>query len=173
MPNMTGGKNYKKTKHSSEKAKFIEAEEGQLYARVIQILGNRNTLAYCNDNVVRLCHIRGSIRKDTWINIGDIVLISTRDFLQDKKDKYEKGDILSKYDRELYSKLKKDVNINPKLFSNLETASIDQLNRIKELKVDRSLLNQNDLEDNDDLFEDAEEQPEDNAESDDVDIDNI
>ena len=172
---MTGGKNYKKTKHSSEKAKFIEADDGQLYARVIQILGNRNTLAYCNDNVVRLCHIRGSIRKDTWINIGDIVLISVRDFLQDKKDKYEKGDILSKYDRELYSKLKKDVNINPKLFSNLETADINQLKRIKELKVDRSLLNQNDLEDTDDLFEDAEEETGDNAddEGDDVDIDNI
>ena len=163
MPNKTGGKNYKKTKHNSEKPIFIEAEEGQLYARILRILGNRNTLAYCNDNVVRLCHIRGSIRKDTWINIGDIVLVSIRDFLKDKKDTYEKGDILCKYDSDVYSKLKKDERMNPKLFSNIETADLEQLKRIKELKT--NIIEEND----DDIFEHTEEQEDD----DDVDIDNV
>jgi translation initiation factor 1A len=168
MPNLTGGKNYKKTKHSSEKAKFIEAEDDQQYGRVIQVLGNRNTLVYCNDNVVRLCHIRGSIRKDMWINVGDIVLISLRDFLHDKTDKYEKGDILTKYDRELYSKLKKDERINPKLFFTLETSDLNQLKRIKEVKMDKTVLNMNSVEDNDDIFEHTEEN--DNS---DVDIDAV
>jgi translation initiation factor 1A len=97
MPNLTGGKNYKKTKHSSEKPKYVEKSDDQLFGRVLQILGNRNTLVFCNDNEIRLCHIRGSIRKDMWINIGDIVLISIRE-LNDKSEKYQKGDILHKYE---------------------------------------------------------------------------
>jgi len=163
MPNFTGGKNYKKSKHASEVPVFVEPEEGQLYGRVLQVLGNRNTLVYCNDNVVRLCHIRGSIRKDMWISVGDIVLTSTRDFLRDVKDKYEKGDILHKYDREDFSRLKKDITINPKIFSTLETADLNQLKRIKELKVDKNIFNN----DNDDIFDDAKESDED------VDVDNI
>jgi translation initiation factor 1A len=163
MPNFTGGKNYKKSKHASEAPTFVEPEEDQLYGRVLQVLGNRNTLVYCNDNVVRLCHIRGSIRKDMWISVGDIVLTSTRDFLRDIKDKYEKGDILHKYDREDFSRLKKDSTINAKLFSTLETADLNQLKRIKELKVDKNIFNT----DNDDIFDDAKES------DDDVDIDNI
>ena len=153
MPNYTGGKNYKKSKHSSEGPTFVEAADDQMYGRVIQVLGNRNTLVYCNDNIVRLCHIRGSIRKDMWIGVGDIVLVSARDFLRDVKDKYEKGDILYKYDRDHYSKLKKDDRINVKLFSNLETADVAQLNRIKEMKVDKNIFS---IEgETDDIFDDA------------------
>jgi translation initiation factor 1A len=154
MPNYTGGKNYKKSKHSSEGPTFVEATEDQMYGRVIQVLGNRNTLVYCNDNVVRLCHIRGSIRKDMWIGVGDIVLVSARDFLRDVKDKYEKGDILYKYDRDHYSKLKKDDRINVKLFSNLETADVAQLKRIKEMKVDKNIFSVE--EETDDIFDDTE-----------------
>jgi len=154
MPNYTGGKNYKKSKHSSEGPTFVEAAEDQMYGRVIQVLGNRNTLVYCNDNVVRLCHIRGSIRKDMWIGVGDIVLVSARDFLRDVKDKYEKGDILYKYDRDHYSKLKKDDRINVKLFSNLETADVAQLKRIKEMKVDKNIFSVE--EETDDIFDDTE-----------------
>jgi len=167
MPNFTGGKNYKKSKHSSETPVFVEAAEDQMYGRVLRILGNRNTLAYCNDNIVRLCHIRGSIRKDMWIGIGDIVLISIREFIRDIKDKYDKGDILYKYDREHYSKLKKDDRINPKLFSPLENADLAQLNRIKELKVDNSVFNIEE-DNNDDIFDDTR-----HSDEEDVDIDNI
>jgi hypothetical protein len=52
MPNKTGGKNYKKTKHSSEVKQFVERQDDQLYARVLQILGNRNVLSYCNDKLL-------------------------------------------------------------------------------------------------------------------------
>jgi len=38
-----------------------------------------------------MCHIRGKMRKKVWVNQGDIVLVSLRDF-QD-----EKGDIIIKY----------------------------------------------------------------------------
>ena len=134
--NLIGGKNYKKTKHGSEKPAYQVKEDDQLWGRIYRILGGKNTLVYCNDNEIRLCHIRGSIRKDNWISVGDIVLISIRDFNESKeKDKYEKGDILYKYDRDYHSKLRKEPNINPKLFLNLETATDDVLKQMKQNKV--------------------------------------
>jgi len=134
--NLIGGKNYKKTKHCNEKPAYQVKEDDQLWGRIYRILGGKNTLVYCNDNEIRLCHIRGSIRKDNWISVGDIVLISIRDLndLKDK-DKYEKGDILYKYDRDYHSKLRKEPNINPKLFLNIETATDDVLKLMKQNKV--------------------------------------
>ena len=81
-------------------------------------------LVYSNDNKIRLCHICGAMKKFTWLNAGDLVLISLRDF--EKKPEagskeYEKGDILAKYDSEHLGKLKKLPDINQKLFMTLET----------------------------------------------------
>jgi initiation factor 1A len=147
--NLIGGKNYKKTKHASEKTPYQVREEDQLWGRIYRVLGGRNNLVYCNDNKIRLCHIRGSIRKDTWISVGDIVLISIRDFRNDeekdciieKKDKYEKGDILCKYERDYYSKLRKEPDFNQKLFLNIETATEDVLKRVQQNKL---MTNEND-----------------------------
>jgi len=81
-------------------------------------------LVYCNDNKVRLCHICGAMKKFSWLAVGDLVLVSLRDF--EKKPEagskeYEKGDILAKYDQDHIGKLKKMPDINPKLFMQLET----------------------------------------------------
>jgi translation initiation factor 1A len=125
MPNRTGGKNYKKSKQTGSIVKpFIEKQPDQMYARILRNLGGRNMLVYCNDNKIRLCHICGAMKKFTWLNPGDIVLISLRDF--EKKPEpgskeYEKGDILAKYDTEHLGKLKKQPDINQKLFMTLET----------------------------------------------------
>ena len=90
MPNQKGGKNYKKSKHSSntETPVLIDRADDQMYARIIRNLGNRNMLTFCNDNRIRLCHIRGSMRKRVWLAIGDLVLISIREF---EKDTSESG----------------------------------------------------------------------------------
>ena len=174
--NLIGGKNYKKTKHVSEKTPDQVREEDQLWGRIYRVLGGRNTLVYCNDNKIRLCHIRGSIRKDNWISVGDIVLISIRDFrnieekdcIIEKKDKYEKGDILCKYDRDYYSKLRKEQGFNEKLFLNLETASDDVLKQFKQNKL---MTNQNDEGFDFDGGDAIEE--EDDEDEDDVDVDAI
>lgn len=146
MPNTTGGKNYKKSKHSSGSfaPAFIERQPDQLYARITKVLGSLNLLAYCNDNKTRICHIRGSMRKKVWINIGDIVLISVRDFekdLQQSGKEYERADVVAKYDNEHLSKLKKMPDINQKLFLQLETADGTQLKEIgkRDDKVEQSL----------------------------------
>lgn len=118
MPNKTGGKNYKKSKHGGddENSIFIERQEDQQYGRVVKVLGNGNMLVYCNDNKERICHIRGAIRKRVWINLGDLVLVSLRD-LGDA----DKGDILTKYEPKFFSKIKKLDGVNPVLFNNLES----------------------------------------------------
>ena len=55
------------------------------------MLGNGRLEAACFDGSKRLAHIRGKLRKKVWINQGDIILLSLRDY-QD-----EKGDVIMKY----------------------------------------------------------------------------
>jgi hypothetical protein len=64
------------------------------------------------------------MRKKVWINLGDIVLISAREFEKDLSESgktYEKGDVVAKFDPEHMSKLRKMPDINKKLFLQLET----------------------------------------------------
>lgn len=76
------------------------------------MLGNGRIQAQCFDGQRRLAHIRGKLRKKVWINQGDIILLSLRDY-QD-----EKGDVLMKYSadeaRNLknYGELPNDAKIN-------------------------------------------------------------
>jgi translation initiation factor 1A len=126
MPNRTGGKNYKKSKQTGSIVKpFIDKLPDQMYARVLRNLGGRNMIVYCNDNKIRLCHICGAMKKFAWLAVGDLVLISLREFEKKpepgSRDRYEKGDIIAKYDSEHLGKLKKLPDINQKLFMQLET----------------------------------------------------
>merc|ERR1712107_483794 len=66
----------------------------------MRMLGNGRCEVQCFDQVKRLCHIRGKMRKKVWVNQGDIVLVSLRSF-QD-----EKGDIINKYTPEEARNLK-------------------------------------------------------------------
>lgn len=125
MPNFTGGKKYKSSKHGEGGAEFHEIGEGQTVARVIKNLGNRNLMVYCNDNEERMAHIRGGLRKkEARIEVGDLVLISLRGdgmrVLGDDADAKNRGDILAKYEREVHSILKKTAGVNRKLFTPLE-----------------------------------------------------
>ena len=135
MPNRKGGKNYKKMKHSQDVAPELhEIGPGQQIGRVLRLLGNRRLSIYCNDNVERICRIRGKLQKRVWINTGDIVLVGMRDYSNPDSDdsddgthkKFEfkssdRGDVLAKYDPGVYSKLRKIEGINYHLFNNLET----------------------------------------------------
>ncbi|KAK9716331.1 hypothetical protein RND81_06G226000 [Saponaria officinalis] len=88
-----GGKNRKRGKNEAddEKRELVFKEDGQEYAQVLRMLGNGRCEAQCIDNVKRLCHIRGKMHKKVWIAAGDIILVSLRDY-QD-----EKADIILKY----------------------------------------------------------------------------
>lgn len=67
---------------------------------MIKMLGNGRIEAMCFDGEKRLGHIRGKMRKKVWINQGDIVLLSLRDF-QDNK-----ADVIQKYSSDEARKLK-------------------------------------------------------------------
>lgn len=91
-----GGKNFKKYKQKidDQKRQLEFKTEGQEYAIVTKILGNCRCECQCNDGRNRLCHIRGSMAKRVWICVGDTILISLRDFQDDK------ADIIHKYSHE-------------------------------------------------------------------------
>lgn len=126
-PNIKGGKQYKKKAKSAGEgtnAIMIERQPGQQIARVIKVLGNRFMSCYCNDNKLRTCHVRGKMRGRDFVEKGDIVLVSLREFeagaSTEELTKELTGDILAKYPYETISSLKKESGINPKLFMQLE-----------------------------------------------------
>ena len=43
-------------------------------------------LVKCTDGVTRLCRIRGTMKRRTWISEGDIVLVAPWDFDNQKAD---------------------------------------------------------------------------------------
>jgi initiation factor 1A len=95
---LQGGKNRRrgKNENDNEKRELVFKEEGQEYAQVVKMLGNGRLEAQCFDGARRLAHIRGKLRKKVWINQGDIILLSLRDY-QD-----EKGDVIMKYSGALF-----------------------------------------------------------------------
>ena len=126
MPNLKGGKNYKKAKGGGDDGPaFVERQADQLYGRVIKNLGNCNMIVYCGDNRRRFCHIRGAIRKRLWMNPGDVVLVSVRDFEKVEAGEMERGDIITKYDTRHYGKLKKMPDFNQRLLCELEKVNFD------------------------------------------------
>lgn len=124
-PNKIGGKNYKKGKHGDDEPILYEKLDGQMYGRVLRLLGGCNALVYCNDNHERLCHIRGNMRKKVWLAPGDIVLISTRDLSKLGDSNTMRGDICAKYDSKVIERLRyKDRTINERLFTNIEKTEV-------------------------------------------------
>jgi translation initiation factor 1A len=119
MPSNTkGGKGYKKKKKqaNTDEPIFIDRQMGQMPARAIRLLGNRNVLCYSNDNVLRLCHICGKMKGRVFVDMGDIVLLSLRDFGEGTT----RGDIVGKFPAEQHSSLRKEKGINPNLFLKLD-----------------------------------------------------
>jgi len=82
-----GGKNRRRGKNDSGfKRELTLRDEGQEYAQIVKMLGSGRVECMCFDGEERLGHIRGKMRKKVWINQGDIVLVSIREFQPDKCD---------------------------------------------------------------------------------------
>lgn len=87
-----GGKNRRRGKSGeSTKRELVFKEFGQEYGQITKMLGHGHLEVQCFDGVKRIGHIRGKMRKRVWMNVGDIILISAREFQDDR------GDILMKY----------------------------------------------------------------------------
>lgn len=81
----------------------VEEPGASLYGRVTSMLGNGRMRVSCSDGSERLARIRGNMRRRDYIRAGDMVLVSLREFQQDKVDvvfKYSSAEAaqLQKYD---------------------------------------------------------------------------
>lgn len=120
-----GGKKHKRGKanHNNDSKRDIELKDSfQEYALVLKMLGNCRCQLKCGDGVIRLGHIRGKMRKKIWVNAGNLILASLRDY-QDAK-----CDIIVKYNKTEISQLKSYGEI-PQLFDRcVDDGSVDQDN---------------------------------------------
>ena len=67
-------------------------EEGELFGRVLKMLGGENVMVKCTDGITRRGRIRGKLKRRVWIRDNDIVIIAPWDF----KDS-EMGDIVWRF----------------------------------------------------------------------------
>jgi translation initiation factor IF-1 len=120
----------------------VVAEEGELYASVVKILGGSICAVLGMDNVERHCHIRGKFRgghrRDNMLKAGTLVLVGDWGFTSSKAGKAPECDLLEVYSDIEKERLKKSVtNVNWS-FANVadSSKSTDEFN----------------LDDDDDLF---------------------
>jgi len=132
MPNIRGGKSYKKSKGKTkfgedEEIAYLEIAKDQMVGRVLRLLGNLNATVYCQDNKQRLCKICRSIKKSVRFDVGDVVLVSLRDCEVSKSDldkgiRGSRGDILDRFHPKQFKELKED-GVNPAIFLTLDSVS--------------------------------------------------
>jgi translation initiation factor 1A len=89
MPkNTKGGSKAKKTKNFVEQERELEFKDSdQEYAKIVKAFGSNRYEAQCMDGKTRLAHARGNLKKKkVFVKVGDIVIVSLRDFCEDKCD---------------------------------------------------------------------------------------
>lgn len=107
-----GGKKFRKSKNNpslTEKRQLEFKEEQQEYALVTKMLGNGRCECKCYDGRTRLGVIRGSMSKRVWISVGDTILVSLREYQDDK------ADIIHKYTNEEAATLREYGELGPGL----------------------------------------------------------
>ena len=116
-----GGKKHRRGKNTTQEPKIDLPDEFQFFGYVTKILGNRQVnLDYyvpihCKktNKIIdwtknsKIGSIRGKMRKRVFVNLGDIVLVTERDFDASKVD------IIEKYQPSQLSYLKSYVDIPP------------------------------------------------------------
>lgn len=120
-----GGKKFRSGKKGSDapSARKLEfKEDGQEYAKVTKILGNRRIMTHTNDGKNVMCIIPGKFKKRVWINVDDIILITVRSYQDDKSD------VIYKYLTSEVKQLIKMNEIDESLVGDLST--IDERNEI-------------------------------------------
>jgi translation initiation factor 1A len=110
-----GGKKKKRGARSSSnfKREVIFKEDMQEYGVVDKVLGDMRVLVLCSDSTTKICHIRGKFKRRVWINVGDTVLISLREFEDGK------ADVIHKYTPEESEILKFQGEFDPSKYKNL------------------------------------------------------
>ncbi len=82
----------KKVISEEELKDLIIPSQGQILGIVEKFLGDDKLYVRCDDGYLRLCRIRGKIKRRIWIKEGDLVLVEPWEF-----QKETRGTILWRY----------------------------------------------------------------------------
>ena len=109
MPKKKGKKNTKNKDEVVKKELIIKGDLEE-YGKVEKMLGNRRLSISLVDGSKKLCIIPGRFKRGKggmWINVGDIILVSTREYQQ------ARSDMIHKYNQQEVTKLLKAGYIPP------------------------------------------------------------
>ena len=124
--NQKGGKKHKRNKNQNFEAKELrkaDPKEGQVYAKITKCKGNCRFDVHCTDGKERMAIMCGAMKKRKFVNMGDIVLVSLRDFQDDVCD------IIDSYDENQAKRLK-DMKELP------EAMKLEEDNQFDDVDVD-------------------------------------
>jgi translation initiation factor 1A len=76
----------RKVLSESNLKELVLPQQGELLGRVNKISSGDHVLVKCTDGKVRLCRIRGKMKRRVWIREHDIVLVAPWDFDDDRAD---------------------------------------------------------------------------------------
>jgi len=82
----------RQVKNESELKEIRLPVEGELFGRVLKMLGGENVVVKCSDGFTRRGRIRGKLKRRIWIRDNDIVIIAPWDFKET-----ERGDIVWRF----------------------------------------------------------------------------
>jgi translation initiation factor 1A len=103
----------KKSKHRNtadrSNEEIVFKEKDQYYAQVTKNLGSGRFDITCDDGIQRIGKLRGNMRKSQWVTVGNVVLVSLRDFGDSSSNK---ADILLKYSDAAVKQLKRYGELN-------------------------------------------------------------
>lgn len=120
MPKNTGKKkNTKNVNLVGVKRVLIYKENMEEYAQMTKMLGDRRIIVMLPDKSESMAIIPGKFKKRCWIKVGDVLIISKRDYQDNKLD------VLYKYSDEETRTLAKEREI-PEFF--LEASIPDKIN---------------------------------------------
>ena len=111
MPNLKGGKKYKRQKKTTDGPKRqirFKKEDAEIYGVVIKALGSCRFRVHCCDGKERLGQLRAGMKKSVRITKDDWVLVGLRTF----ETSDEKCDIICKYFPDEVTILKRNGELN-------------------------------------------------------------
>lgn len=119
MPNKGGKKKGKRnTGQTPVKRTLVYKGDMEEYAQITKMLGDRKIMVMLPDKSEMLAVIPGRFRKRCWMKVGDILIISRREFQATKLD------VIYKYNDEETRKLAKDHEI-PDFFLQAFVGGVD------------------------------------------------
>ncbi|KAJ1883122.1 Translation initiation factor 1A [Coemansia sp. RSA 486] len=152
-----GGKTRRRGKNDTEgeKRELVFKGDDQEYAYVTKLLGNGRLSAISIKGEKLRVHIRGKMRKKVWIAVGNLVLVSEREFETVKEDTDRNVDLLIRYNDEEESQLRKYgeiPDVRPKTDEGAAEEGDDadiEFNRDLEADDDSDSDNNNNIRDDD------------------------